>query len=116
ASALGIFNCTPGGSTATTTLSAQYVRVADVCGLVSVSTTCDSDLDLKTSSGTDCTVPSGTSAGDTHAARSSFFHLNRIKEHVRAWLPANTWLTSQLTDNVNINLTCNAFWNGGGAT
>ena len=32
--------------------------------------------------------PPGASAGDTHAARTGFYHLNRIKEHARAWLPA----------------------------
>ncbi len=110
ASSMGSFACTPGGATATTTLAGQYVKVVDTCGAISQSVTCDADIDLKTSAGTDCTVPAGTSAGNTHAARSSFYHLNRIKEHARSWLPANTWLTQQLTDNVNINQTCNAYW------
>ena len=113
AASMGWFSCLPGGSTATTTLAGKYVKVNDTCGAISVATTCDSDLDLKTSTGTDCTVPAGTSAGDTHAARSSFYHLNRIKEHARAWLPSNTWLTQQLGDNVNINQVCNAYWDGG---
>ncbi|HVG60033.1 MAG TPA: endopeptidase, partial [Hyalangium sp.] len=30
----------------------------------------------------------------------------------RGWLPTNTWLQGQLTSNVNIASTCNAFWNG----
>ena len=113
---MGSFACTPGGSTAATTLAGQYVKVVDTCGAISQTVACDADLDLKTSSGTDCAVPTGASAGDTHAARSSFYHLNRIKEHARAWLPSNNWLGQQLMDNVNINLTCNAFWDGGGAT
>ncbi len=116
AGSMGGFSCTPPGSSAVTTLSGPYVRVQDTCGAVSVSTTCGSDLDLGSSSGTDCAVPPGSSAGNTHAARTGYYHLNRIKEHVGAWLPSNTWLTQQLTDNVNINNTCNAYWNGGGAS
>src|ERR1043166_9114124 len=98
--AMGSFTCSPVGGTAVTTLAGTYVKAVATAGAVSVSTTCDTDLDLKTSAGTDCIVPSGTSAGDTHSARSSFYHLNRIKEHARGWLPANTWLTQQLTDNI----------------
>jgi len=33
-------------------------------------------------------------------------------EKGRSWLPSNGWLASQVVDNVNINNTCNAFWNG----
>ena len=105
----GNFACT-GGNASVSNLSGPYVLVSDTCGVLSQSIACDNDLDFGTSSGTDCTVPAGKSAGDTHSARSSFYHLNRIKEHARAWLPANVWLTQQLQDNVNINLTCNAFW------
>jgi len=43
---------------------------------------------------------------------SSFYQVNRIKEVGRGWLPANTWLTQQLGVNVNLNQTCNAYWNG----
>jgi hypothetical protein len=111
---MGLFNCTPGGSAATTTLSGQYFKVNDVCGSVSQSVSCDSDLDLTGSAGTDCAVPAGSSAGNTHAARSSYYHLNRIAEHARSWLPNRTWLTTQVPDNVNINNTCNAGWDGTG--
>src|SRR5436309_4831705 len=86
--------------------------VDDNCESITESVTCDNDLDLRTSGGIDCTVPTGSSAGNTHASRSGFYHLNRIAEKGRAWLPSNTWLQSQLTDNVNINATCNAFWDG----
>src|SRR5262245_31175901 len=110
--AMGIFSCTPPGGTATTTIRGPYVRVTDACGSGSPSVTCDTDLDLGTSAGTDCLVPPGGFANDTHAARSSYYHVNRIKEHARAWLPANSWLVQTLTDNVNLNQTCNANWNG----
>lgn len=111
-SSSGAFSCTPGGATATTTLAGQYVRVVDTCGAISQSVSCDDDLDLSGSSGTDCAVPAGSSAGNTHAARTGFYHLNRIAEHGRYWLPTRTWLAAQLTDNVNLNQTCNAYWDG----
>ncbi len=31
---------------------------------------------------------------------------------VKGWLPTNTWLGQVLTVNVNLNQTCNAYWNG----
>jgi hypothetical protein len=109
---MGIFDCTPSGGTAVTQLAGPYVKVHDNCGAISEQITCDNDLDLRQGPGTDCVVPSGASAGNTHSARSGFYHLNRISEKGRSWLPANAWLQSQLTDNVNINATCNAYWNG----
>ncbi len=112
AGSIGSFACSPAGGPATTQLAGPYVRVADQCGPVSETVTCDNDLDLASSPGTDCDVPPGRGAGDTHASRSGFYHLNRVMEKGRAWLPANVWLQSQLVDNVNINQTCNAYWNG----
>ncbi|MBP7149619.1 MAG: fibronectin type III domain-containing protein [Acidobacteria bacterium] len=107
----GVFTC-GGTGNQTTTLAGPYIRVSDKCGAISQSAPCPRDIDLGQSGGTDCTVPPGTSPGNTHAARSSFYHLNRVMEKGRAWLPANTWLASQVVDNVNISATCNAFWNG----
>ncbi len=112
ASAMGIFACTPSGSAATTTLAGPYVGISDACGPVSRAGTCDADLDLGASPGTDCAVPSGASAGDTHAARTGFYQINRIAEHARRWLPSNAWLQSQVTANVNVAGTCNAYWDG----
>jgi hypothetical protein len=109
----GVIPACQGGSLATT-LNGQFIRITDTCGAVN-ETTAANDLDLATSAGTDCTVPAGHSVGDTHSARSGFYELNRIEEQARGYLlsgPANTWLTGQLTSNMNINLTCNAFWNG----
>jgi hypothetical protein len=109
---MGMFDCTPVGGTATTTLIGPYIRVYDYCGPLSETVTCDADLDLGQGPGTDCQKPSGASAGDTHSTRSCFYHLNRVMEKGRAWLPDNAWLRQQLTSNVNINSTCNAYWNG----
>jgi len=109
----GAFTCSPGGATATTTLSGQYVKIADVCGLISRSVKCDADLDLGLSSAHDCSVPAGASPGDTKSARTGFYTVNRLKERGRAWLPGNAWLQAQLTENTNIAQTCNANWSGG---
>jgi len=109
---LGTFNCTPSASSASTTLAGPYVRVVDNCGPLQQTVTCNADIDLFSSAGTDCTVPAGASAGNTHAARSSFYHLNRIAEHARVWLPTRTWLTNQLPDRVNLSQVCNAYWDG----
>ena len=112
ANSMGMFECSPYGSLARTTLNGPYVYVHDNCGAISQSVTCDDDLDLRTSTGADCVVPSGSSAGNTHASRSSFYHLNRAKEIARFWLPGTSWLSAKLTDNININSTCNAYWDG----
>ena len=112
ATSTGLFECAPNGSTATTTLSGPYIRVNDACGPISLSVTCENDLNLGAGAGTDCATPGFGGAGNTHAARSSFYHLNRIVEHARSWLPSRVWLTGELTDNVNINQSCNANWNG----
>ncbi len=108
----GLYACETAGATIRSTFVGPYIRVQDNCGAVNQTTTCDEPLDFKSGPGTDCAVPPGSSAGNTHSARSSFYHLNRSMEKGRAWLPDNAWLKSQVTDNVNINSTCNAYWNG----
>jgi len=94
----------------TANLSGTYVRMSDNCG--SISLTQSNNLDFGTSGGTDCTTPGFGGSGNTHASRSGFYELNKIKEMARGQLPSNTWLQNQLTANMNINQTCNAFWNG----
>ena len=97
--------------TITTELEGPYIRIDESCGAISESAA-DGDLDLGTSGGTDCTVPPGSSAGNTHAARTAFYELNRIHEMGRGQLPANGWLQSQLTAQTNLGSICNAFWTG----
>ena len=104
----GNAGCIPGSIS--TTLSGRFVKILDTCG--AISETNAGDIDLGTSAGTDCTVPAGRSAGDTHSARSGFYELNRMKEQARGQLPANAWLQQQLTANMNIVDICNAFWDG----
>jgi hypothetical protein len=103
------------GSEVRTNLSGPYVRMHDECGVANELAMC-TDLDLGTSGGDDCVVPAGHSAGDTHASRSGFYELNRQIEGWRNRLPGNyaaqPWMNSQLVSNMNIDDTCNAFWNG----
>ena len=104
----GVFNYTSG--TVTTTLSGKYVRSSDACGAISNSSS--GDIGLGGSNGQhDCTSAGG-GAGNTPASRSAFYETNKLAEQARGWLPTNTWLQGQLTANVNIASTCNAFWNG----
>lgn len=110
---MGFFTCPgKGNKNSSVNLLGPYVRVTDTCGLATASGNCASDLDFGFSGGTDCTAPSGGGSGDTHAGRTSYYHLNRIKEKARYWLPANAWAGQQLQSKVNANATCNAFWNG----
>jgi hypothetical protein len=96
--------------TGTSSLAGQFIRMNDNCGAISLSAA--GDLDFGASGGTDCVTPGFGGAGNTHASRTGFHELNRIKEMARGQLPGNSWLTQQLTSNMNINSTCNAFWNG----
>src|SRR4029450_5318958 len=74
------------------------------------------DLDLgsgPSAAATDCTIPAGHSAGDTKSSRTGYFELNQLIQLANGWLPANTWIDGQLNANMNLNQTCNAFWDGG---
>ncbi|HEX4964443.1 MAG TPA: hypothetical protein VF173_26745 [Thermoanaerobaculia bacterium] len=101
-----------GGSAITSSLSGQYVKISDRCGAISQGSNGAGDLVFGTSTGTDCVTPGNGGAGNTHSSREQFYQVNRIKEVVRGWLPANAWINQVLTVNVNLNQTCNAYWNG----
>jgi trimeric autotransporter adhesin len=105
----GVYNYTSG--VVTSALNGQYVKITDNCGAISQSSGAGGNISFGTSAGTDCTTPGSGGAGNTHSARTQFYHVNRAKEMARGWL-TRTWLTGQLTANVNINDTCNAFFNG----
>jgi hypothetical protein len=108
-SSAGIFNYSSG--TATTTLTGQYVDIVDTCGAVSNSSPTGAINLGGANNDHDCTSGGG-SAGNTPASRSAFYEVNKLAEMARGWLPNNTWLRARLTTNVNLNNTCNAFWNG----
>ena len=104
----GVFG---GTGTATTTLSGRFVRISDACGAISNSSAAGNLALGGVNTQHDCTTGGG-SAGNTASSRSAFYEINKIAEMARGWLPGNTWLNNQLTANVNINSTCNGFWNG----
>jgi len=105
----GSFTYTSG--TVTSTLKGKYVTIVDKCGAASLSaTTSPGDLDFSAGTGTNCTTPGVGGAGNTHAARSCYYHVDLIKQKGRAYLPSNAWLQAKLTSNVNLTGTCNAFW------
>jgi hypothetical protein len=106
----GVLGCATG--TISTSLAGRFVRISEGCGAINESSS-SGDIDLGSGPGTDCTVPPGHSAGDTHAARTGFYELNRIIEQAKGYLPGNAWLQSPLTANMNINQSCSAFWDGG---
>ena len=99
------------GDPVTTTLTGRYVDIVDACGAVS-ETSSSGTLDLGGVNGQHDCQSAGFSGGDTAAARTAFYEVNKLFEQARGWLPANAWLQSRLATNVNIFNTCNAFWNG----
>jgi hypothetical protein len=104
-----------GGTTAgiTSTLQGQYVGINDNCGAISMASNASGDILFGSSpqAATNCTTPGVGGAGNTKSARTQFYWLNRTKEQARGWV-TRAWLNAQLDANVNINNTCNAFWNG----
>jgi trimeric autotransporter adhesin len=97
---------------ATSTLAGQYVRITDTCGAISQAPDGSGNIVFGTSTGTDCITPGHGGNGNTHSSRTQFYQVNRIKEVGRGWLPTNAWINGLLTVNVNLNQTCNAYWNG----
>jgi hypothetical protein len=93
-----------------TTLNGTFIQILDNCGAPNENSAAG-NLDLGISGGDDCTIPAGHSAGDTHSARTGMYELNRIKEQARGYV-STPWLSQKLIANMNINLNCNAFWNG----
>ncbi len=105
-------NYTYGSGTATATLNGKYFKMADACGAISLSDSATGNLDFGGAGGTNCTTPGFGGAGNTHASRTGFYHLTSINRKAASFLPGNAWLASTVTANMNINNTCNAFWNG----
>jgi hypothetical protein len=100
------------GGTATATLNGKYIKITDACGSISLSNSSTGNIAFGTSGGTDCTTPGIGGTGNTHAARSAYYHLTNINRKAASFFPTNTWLAGTTTANVNVNNTCNANWNG----
>jgi len=99
------------GDNATSRLRGKYARINDSCGTIS-NTTTTGDVDFSLGSGTDCAVPPANTGGpgNTHAARTEYYHLTNANLRAQAWLPGNSWLqNSYITINTNQSPgTCNA--------
>jgi len=101
----------------TVNLAGPYVRINDACGPAAEMADQCTNLNLSSGPGTDCAVPEGHGIGDTHSGRTGFYELNRQIELATAELPSTAvadspagYLHRQLTANMNIDNTCNAFW------
>jgi len=101
-----------GSGTATSTLNGKYIKMSDKCGAISLSASSPGNLAFGGAGGTDCTTPGVGGAGNTHASRTGHYHLTKINRKAITFLTTNTWLKGLLTANMNINSTCNAYWNG----
>ncbi len=100
------------GGTATATLNGKYIKMVDTCGAISLADSATGNIAFGSSAGTDCTTPGSGGAGNTHATRTGYYHLTNINRKAAGFLPANAWLNGTVTANMNVNSTCNAFWNG----
>jgi subtilisin-like proprotein convertase family protein len=108
----GFFSCVSSADPVETRLDGQYVRIDETCGPVSATTTCGEPLALGLKVGENCEVEAGASPGNTAAARSAFYHVNKVKQAARAYHPDNEWLNDTVVTNTNVNNTCNASWSG----
>ena len=108
----GSGNYTYDGGTASTSLDGRYIAINDNCGSINVTGDGSGNIDLGSSSGTDCDTPGFGGAGNTHSARSGHWHLTNINRKAAGFLAGNSWLDGTLTANMNINNTCNAYWDG----
>lgn len=112
ADALGFFRCVPGFPIASE-LEGIYTRVSDACGPVREEMVCSGEnFSLGSGGGTDCDVPPGASAGNTAATRTTYYHLNRVQEKARHWIPNLSFHQTPLLAINNFPDTCNAFYNG----
>src|SRR6185295_13196593 len=99
------------GAATTSSLNGLYVKPSDTCGPISLTADGSGNFDFGSSAASDCSTPGFGGAGNTRSSRTQYYWVNRVKEVGRGWLPA-AWLSSQLTTNVNLPQTCNAYWNG----
>jgi len=88
------------------------VDIVDSCGSISLAADATGSIDFGGGPGTDCATPGIGGTGNTHSARTQFYNVAWIKIKAYTYLSSNSWLQGLLTDNVNINDTCNAYWNG----
>jgi fibronectin type 3 domain-containing protein len=95
------------------------VDIVDTCGAISLAADGTGLINFGVSSATDCSSPGG-GAGNTRAARTQYWNVAQIKIKAYTYLSgaatAASWLQGRLTDNVNLNQTCNAYWSSASGT
>eukprot|EP00569_Conticribra_weissflogii_P003759 CAMPEP_0171330948 /NCGR_PEP_ID=MMETSP0878-20121228/2361_1 /TAXON_ID=67004 /ORGANISM="Thalassiosira weissflogii, Strain CCMP1336" /LENGTH=1637 /DNA_ID=CAMNT_0011831367 /DNA_START=195 /DNA_END=5108 /DNA_ORIENTATION=+ len=102
----------------TAKLSGEYVEMRDFCNSQNVAEVTQTDginwggNAARASSNADCEVPGFGDDSNTHASRTGFYELNKMKEIARSRLPKNNWLKGQLVAKMNRENSCNAYWNG----
>ncbi len=114
ADAYGNLTCNDAEASFSTTLDGPYAVVQDDCGPVLEVAECDGALQLGVKAGENCEVAPGASPGNTAAARSAYYHINRVNEVARFYNPTNSWLGGQVRINTNWPQTCNASYGSGG--
>jgi subtilisin-like proprotein convertase family protein len=110
----GNLECSDPDAAFETTLEGPYAIVDDTCGPVLETGSCADGLRLGLKAGENCEVAPGASPGNTAAARSAYYHVNRVAEVARFYNPSNTYLNNPVTVNTNWDQTCNASYGGGG--
>ncbi len=97
ADSAGVFQ-NPTQTLAATSLVGQYFWINDRCG--SIDERSFGDIDLAGENGDHyCNragPPSDATPGNTAAARTAYYHINKIHELGRGWLPGNPWLAGTL--------------------
>ncbi|MCP3978512.1 MAG: hypothetical protein GY716_04140 [bacterium] len=114
ADAFGNLACVDPQATFETALSGPYFEVDDDCGPVLASGGCADGIDLGLRAGENCEVAPGSSPGNTVAARSAYYHANRVAEVARFYNPGNAYLNEPVRINTNWNQHCNASYGNGG--
>lgn len=100
------------GGALSSTLTGKHVAISDTCGPIELDADRKGNLSFGTSAGTDCATPASGGAGNTHAARSLYYHVDQMQQTARGWGIATGWLDLRVPVNSNLQMTCNAFWNG----
>lgn len=129
----GAFDYPAGAVSAAATLEGRYFNLVDACGPIAATGLAPANPDLGTSDpvanlNTDChpahresapnSAPLLGGTGDTHSARTMYYHLNLINQKSRFYLPQNDWLKGVDGGSVvptiltNGPPACNAFWAG----
>jgi len=106
--AYGNLSCGDPAATFETRLAGPYAVVQDECGPFLATGDCGTGLQLGVKSGENCDVAPGASPGNTAAARTAYYHVNRVNEVARSYISGLDWLHRQIAIHSNWDAVCNA--------